>query len=83
MRRASASERKIHDLSVNMRMKEDLIKALNKTGMLIKLCISAHIVKCWLEIWWISVSQVGQNIPATGMNFLQLQKALLGIQELD
>lgn len=32
VRRVSATERRIHDLTVNMRMKEELIKELDRTG---------------------------------------------------
>lgn len=35
--RASITDRRIRDLSVNMRMKEELIKELNKTGVFVRL----------------------------------------------
>lgn len=46
--RASATQRKIQDLSVNMRMKEELIKELDKTGGLIEKshCVLLHSCVC-------------------------------------
>lgn len=37
--RASVTQRRIRDLSVNMHMKEELIRELDKTGALIELHI--------------------------------------------
>lgn len=65
--RASTTQRRIQDLSVNMRMKEELIKELNKTGVFMYIhtfCVCQHSPVCWLVvllilIYWVTMDILG------------------------